>query len=107
MKKFYGKVGYTTTSETKPGVHTETIVERDITGDIIRVTSKVEDDSKVNQNIALSDQLSFVASPEITQNFKSIRYVIFGGTAWAVKSVSVDYPRLVLTLGGVYNVKRN
>lgn len=105
MRKFCGKIGYSSTSETKPGVYTETIIEKDVIGESDRIAIKNQNDSKVNQNIVANDQISIVADPELTQNYHLIKYVKYWGVAWSVTSVRVEYPRLFLTLGGVYNVK--
>jgi len=104
MSKFCGKLGYSKTSETKPGVWVETIVEKDIIGNVIRNTSKLENNSKVNQDITINNQISIVADPELTQNFHQIKYVKYWGVDWTVNLVEVQYPRLILTLGGEYNV---
>ena len=32
-----------------------------------------------------------------------MRYVEFMGAKWKISSVEVQYPRLILTVGGVYN----
>ncbi|MDD4275619.1 MAG: hypothetical protein PHO33_01390 [Clostridia bacterium] len=104
MSKFCGVIGYSRTYESKPGVWKDGITEKDITGDLIKNTSKLETNSKVNQDITINNQISIVADPEITQNFRFIKYVKFWGVAWTVESVTEQYPRLILTLGGEYNV---
>lgn len=104
MNKFCGKIGYSTTFESKPGVWVDSIVEKDIVGNVIRNTSKLENNSKVNQDITINNQISIVADPEVTQNFHKIKYVKYWGVAWTVNSVEAQHPRLILTLGGEYNV---
>lgn len=104
MSKFCGILGYAITGEIKPGVWADsTIVEKNIIGTLIKNTNKVDENSKVNQDITISNQVSIVADPEITQNFRFIKYIKFEGVAWTVKIVDVQYPRLILTLGGEYN----
>ena len=105
MNKVSGKLGYSTTSEVKPGVYKETIVERDVVVNIIRNASRLEGGSKVNQDITSDQvQVSIVASPETPQNFRMLKYVKCWGVAWTIKSVENQYPRLLITLGGEYNV---
>ena len=103
MAKFYGVVGYATTEETAPGVWTETIVERSYYGDLIRNTRKLQTASQVNDDINVSNEISIVADPYANENFHSMKYAEFMGTKWKITSVEVQYPRLVLTIGGVYN----
>lgn len=103
MAKFYGKIGYANTVETKPGVYEEQIVERSYYGDLIRNTRRLQSADQVNDNINISNEISIVADPYATNNFHTMRYAIFMGTKWKISNVEVSYPRLILTLGGVYN----
>ena len=103
MAKFYGKIGYANTVETKPGVYEEQIVERSYYGDLIRNTRRLQSADQVNDDINISNEISIVADPYATNNFQTMRYAIFMGTKWKISNVEVSYPRLILTLGGVYN----
>lgn len=103
MAKFYGKIGYTNTVETKPGVYEEQIVERSYYGDLIRNTRRLQSADQVNDDINISNEISIVADPYATNNFHTMRYAVFMGTKWKISNVEVSYPRLILTLGGVYN----
>lgn len=103
MAKQCGKIGYANTVETTPGVWTEEIVERKYYGDLIRNTRRLQSADKVNDDISINNELSIVADPYAMNNFHSIRYVEFMGTKWKVSNVEVQYPRLILILGGVYN----
>ena len=80
--KFYGKVGYAITEEveTQPGVWKNTITERNVTGELIKVSRRLENTNNLNNDIVMSNQVSILADP-----------------------FEVQYPRLLLTLGGVYN----
>ena len=103
MAKFYGKVGYLETVESEPGYWEEKAIERDYYGDVTRNTSRYQHEGQVNDNIVINNILSIVADPYANENFQHIRYVIWLGTKWKVTNVEVQYPRLILTLGGVYN----
>ena len=103
MAKFYGKIGYANTVETKPGVYEEQIVERSYYGDLIRNTRRLQSADQVTDNINISNEISIVADPYATNNFHTMRYAVFMGTKWKISNVEVSYPRLILTLGGVYN----
>lgn len=103
MAKFYGKVAFAITSETKPGVYKESIVARNYFGDMIRNSRRLESSDQVNDNINISNEISIVADPYAYENFHAIRYVEFMGAKWKVKTVDVQRPRLVLSLGGLYN----
>lgn len=103
MAKFYGPIGFAVQVESSPGVWTEDIIERNYFGDVIRNTRRLQSDSQVNDNITVTNEISIVADPYASQNFHAIRYVKFMGTKWKVSTADVQYPRLILTLGGVYN----
>ena len=103
MAKWYGKVGFTETAETSPGVWEEEIVERSYYGDLIRNHKRLESGENLNDNITVQNEISIVSDPYAVQNFHCIRYVEFMGTKWRVTAVDVQYPRLALSLGGVYN----
>lgn len=105
MAKFYGKIGYANTVETKPGVYEEQIVERSYYGDLIRNSRRLQSADQVNDDINISNEISIVADPYATNNFHTMRYAVFMGTKWKISNVEVSYPRLILTLGGVYNGK--
>jgi len=103
MAKFYGVVGYAETKETTPGVWTETITERKYRGDITRNARRLEGTSQVNDNITINNTISICADAYAYQNFFAIRYVEWMGANWKVTNVEVQRPRLILTIGGVYN----
>lgn len=103
MAKYYGKIGYAETAETAPGVWEEQIVERSYYGDLLRNMRRLQSSDKVNDDINISNELSIVADPYAINNFYSMRYAEFMGAKWKVSSVEVQYPRLILTLGGLYN----
>lgn len=103
MAKFYGVVGFAVEKQGRPGVSIEEYVERPYYGDLMRNTRNLQT-SGVNDDITISNQISIIADPYVSENFHAIRYVKYLGTAWKVTSVEVQYPRLILSVGGVYNV---
>lgn len=103
MAKYYGKIGYAVTKETTTGIYEEVIIEYEYIGDVIRNTRRLVNAAKVNDDVTISNQISIIADPFATNNFHTMRYVTYLGTKWKVTEVEVQYPRLILTLGGVYN----
>ena len=103
MAKFYGVIGYADTVETDPGVWEEQITKRSYYGDLIRNTRRLESSGNLNDNINVSNEISIVADPFAIQNFHAMRYVEFQGAKWKITSVEVRHPRLILSVGGVYN----
>lgn len=104
MAKFYGKIGYTLPKETTPGVWEDSITERNYSGDIIKNISKWNASSdKVNDDINVNNQISIISDPFANQNFHSMRYIEFMGSLWKITNAEVQYPRILLSVGGVYN----
>ncbi len=104
MAKFYGIIGIADYVEDGLDIYRETIVERPYSGDIIRKSNRFVAGQSVNDNLTINMQVSIVADPYINQHFPSIRYIVVNGCKWKVASVdSSNYPRLILTLGDVYN----
>ena len=103
MAKWCGIIGYAEQVETTPGVWSEQITERKYYGDVIRNNRRLQSAGKLNDDINVGNEISIIADPFANNNFHSMRYVEFMSTKWKVTTVDVQYPRLILSLGGVYN----
>lgn len=103
MAKFYGIIGYINTMEVEPGYWEEQIIKRPYYGDLTRNTSRYQSSGGVNDDINVSNNISILADPYANENFQHMRYVEFMGTKWKITNVEVQYPRIILTVGGVYN----
>ena len=103
MAKFYGKIGYIQSVESQPGYWEEQPVERNYYGNITRNNRNKKKNNKDNDDNIINNNISIVADPYANENFQHIRYVIWMNTKWKVTNVEVQYPRIILTLGGVYH----
>ena len=105
MARFFGAVGYGESVETPPdsGVWEDVITEFEYYGDVIRDTRKLEPGESLNDNIVVVNSISIVADEYAIKHFFKIKYVRWAGTLWTVKNVEVKSPRLILSLGSVYN----
>lgn len=104
MAKFYGAIGYGITSETSPGVWTDSIIERNYKGDVLQDYRKSSTGESINDNIDISSRISIVSDGFAMRHFHTIKYVKWMGAAWKVTNVDANQrPRLILTIGGVYN----
>ena len=103
MAKFFGKVGYGVTEETRPGIWKPAIIEKEYFGDLVRNMHRLENANQVNDNINISNEISIVADPFAYENFHLMKYVTYMGSKWKINSVEVQYPRLILSIGGLYN----
>lgn len=103
MAKFYGVVGFVEHQETSPGVHKEITVERPYYGDMNRNSYRFQPAEQLNDHINVNNEFSIVSDPYAMQNYHLMRYVKFRDTAWKITNVIEQYPRLILSVGGVYN----
>lgn len=101
--KFYGKVGFAETKETSPGVWEEAVTERNYYGDVIRANRRFDGADKLNDDLNISNEFSIVCDPFALTHFHTLRFVEWMGVKWKVSNVDVEYPRLNLSVGGVYN----
>lgn len=103
MAKFYGPIGYSLTEETAPGVWMEKIIEHESIGDVVRNTGRWQNGEHLNDDITVNHTISIVADPFAFTNLYAMRYVKWMGTKWRITNIEVQAPRIILTIGGVYN----
>ncbi len=105
MAKFCGEVGFIEDVENPPGsgIWKHEVSEVRYKGDIQRNTKRNETGTGANDNITINNQISILSDPYGLNHFFAIRYVRWMNAVWNVTSVEVAYPRLILTLGGLYN----
>lgn len=103
MSKFRGMVGFVKFEE-KDNKWNEKTIEYPYYGEIIKNARKLQAvNDQINNNVVIANDISIIANPYARENFQYIRYVVFMGTKWKVENVTVQYPRLLLSLGGIYN----
>jgi len=105
MARFFGEIGYADSLENPPnsGIWVDDIVEFSYYGDITRNSMKNETSENLNNDISVGNSISIVADQYAIEHFFSIRYIRWSGVAWTVTNVDVQSPRLILSLGNVYN----
>ena len=105
MAKFYGNIGFALTEEDPPysGIHVEKIEEHPYSGELIKKRIRYERAETLNDNINLSLNVSIIADSFATENYYRIRYIVYKNVKWKVTDVEPLYPRLNLTIGGIYN----
>ncbi len=104
MAKFFGSIGYAKTEETAPDVWTEVIREiSDVKGDVLKFSHKWDSGKSINDDISISNKISIIANSFLLECVGTMRYVKWMGVKWKISDISVEYPRLILSLGGVFN----
>lgn len=102
--KFYGKVGFWIEDvEVSPGVYQSDIVEKTYYGEVKQNTRRWQEADQQNDQMKVNNTITILSDLFARQNYTSIKYIIWNGAKLKVNSVVVDYPRLSLEIGGVYN----
>lgn len=109
MAKFNGKIGFVETYEIMiDGVpsgrfKTETI-EKEYKGDILQDYRRwSESTEKSNENVTINNRFSILIDSFISENLSYLKYIQYFGTKWIISSVDIQYPRMIITTGGIYN----
>lgn len=102
MAKWFGKIGFVEEKEVRPSYYKEIVTEREYFGDLTRNNRRLQT-AGVNDDVNISNEISILADPFANENIYSMKYVEFQGTRWKISKVEVSYPRLILSIGGVYN----
>lgn len=105
--KFYDAIGYGVSVERPEGSGkwVKDITERKLFGEIINPARSFEEGDKVNSNASISNRFSILADDYMRVNQGSILYIKYRGVRYHVTNIKIEYPRLILTPGGVYSGK--
>lgn len=103
--KFSGIIGfYEEDVEVEPGVYMNLIVRKPYKGDIYNPTRTFQTTDYQNDKLVLENRISIISDIYLRDNLSSIRYVEMKGAKWEVRSIDINnYPRVILSVGGVYN----
>lgn len=103
MAKYICTIGFRRDQEVHSGVWKEVISERRYVCEVLQNIKRYETGDKVNDDLTINNRFSILADAYARQNFFAMRYLVWMGTKWKVNTVEVAHPRLLLTVGGVYN----
>lgn len=103
VAKYAGMIGFATTVEKKPGVWVEEVVERPYRGDVIKNVRNLESEAVINDDLNINNSFSIIADPYVNGNLFALRYLEWMGSRWKINTISVERPRLLLTVRGLYN----
>lgn len=104
MGRFSGKIGFVETVETSPGIFEPVVTERPYHGEMItrRIRLDANGDS-TNDDLTLNNDISVVADKFSKEHLGYMRYVILHDLKWKITSATIEYPRIRLAIGGLYN----
>lgn len=104
MTKFYGSIGFIKQEKVSKGVYEPVETIRPYYGDILSSRRKwTENDQTVNSDLTINNVISILADRFATDNLGAMRWIEVHGTKWKIDSVELKYPRIEITMGGVYN----
>ena len=103
MARFSGNVGFIENTETGVSKWTNNETVRHYFGDVQRLVKRTENGQGVNSDLNISNEISIVADPYAREHFFAIQWVEWQGVKWKVNSAEVLYPRLILSLGGIWH----
>lgn len=100
--KWHGIIGFIETVEVEEGIYEEQTIERSYYGDILRLSRRYDNGNTAIDNLSISNQFSVISDPYATLNFVKMKYIEWMGNKWEISDIEVQYPRLILTVGGLY-----
>lgn len=103
MTRFHGEIGFTTTVETSPGVHTEVLTKRNYFGDVLRDSRQNSGGAEINPGLSVGNRFSVLGDDFLFTNIKNLAYLRWDNGYWKITSVELLKPRLTITVGGVWN----
>lgn len=104
MAKYHGMIGFAIQNEVSPGVFVDNVVEREYFGDVINASFANQQSSNgINDDLRLNNRISIVSNTFAIENLAFMRYVTYMGVKWEISNIEPQYPRLILSIGGVYN----
>lgn len=106
MAKFYGAIGYALSQETVPGVWEDVVIEKKYRGDVVLDQRRWRAEEKVNDDLNLDNSISIIANAYAYNNIGTMKYIVWNNTPWKIQSFSINRPRIVIQIGGIYNGER-
>ena len=95
MSRFSGLLGFVRTELSDGGIYNEVATEIKVKGTFRKISSRVYSEQEVNASVRLAN--------EIFNHLNSLKYVVWKGTKWSVTTITLEPPRVIIMLGGVYN----
>lgn len=103
--RWCGKIGFDVqTYDNDKRRWVSSIVEKEYKGDVIKVFNAqiVGQSDSINENPVITNKFSIIANAFANEHYSTIRYLEYMGVKLKVKNISVETPRLVLSVGGVF-----
>ena len=104
MGKYAGKIGFAEHNvEEDVDVWDDQIVERNYYGDLVSNNRRYDPADTLSGNVTYTNQFSIVGDTYLFENLANIRYITWKRNRWVVSSADEHYPRVTISIGGLYN----
>ena len=107
MARFYGEIGFLRTVEkdpvNRPGIYVEVLTKRKYSGDVFSNNRRWDQSGYLNDNLVINNRISIVADSFAKKNIGAMKYVRWQGIDWKITNAELQYPRIILTIGGEYH----
>lgn len=107
MARFHGEVGFLRTVEedpiNHPGVWVEKLTPKKYYGDVLSNSRRWNQNGTLNDTLVINNRISIVADGFMRSNLGAMKYVKWQGIPWSITNVEIQYPRVILTIGGEYH----
>lgn len=103
MSKIYTRVGYAHSEEVAPGKYEDVYEEHWYYADVLTNARRTGSASRIVSDYTITNSFSIVADPFAKHNYDKMVYIEFQGVLWEVSIATIDYPRITINVGGVYN----
>jgi hypothetical protein len=102
--RWFGKIGFGVETDKGYGSYEKETVDKNYYGDLTRSSQRAQyGQTSTNAEITLNNELQIVADKWALAHIHDMVYAEIAGAKWNVLSVEEHYPRLYLTIGGVYH----
>ena len=107
MARFYGEIGFLRTveedPENRPGVWVEKLTKKHYSGDVLSNSRRWDQNGNLNDDLVINNRISIVADSFVKANLGAMKYVKWQGVCWKITNTEIQYPRIILTIGGEYH----
>ena len=103
MAKYSGKIGFGHTVKKPGGVSEFVITERDFKGDLLRPSVRNNPGEDIIPGLSTGNSFSIIEDGYLLENLFAIKYVTWMGVRWSVRKIDSVHPRLIITVGEVFN----
>lgn len=103
MNKWSGLIGFVTYEDDGSGNFMPKNIERPYKGDVIKLTRRLQTTDQKFDKIVMNNRLSVICDVFMNENMYNIKYATFKGAKWTVSDIDTQYPRIIITLGELYN----